>query len=125
MKDLAFLRISQEEGTVAGEMKNQVGESLKNQRRDGIMLHQMEISRDQNHQKIGMTLEVIIDEIEKEYPLERGMEKENIYIGRTQYDAPEIDHTVVVQSDLLHQPGDFIQVKITDGFDYDIVGVEV
>ena len=44
------------------------------------------------------------------------------YIGRTQYDAPEIDNTVIFRSDRKLMPGDFVKVNITDAFDYDLVG---
>jgi ribosomal protein S12 methylthiotransferase len=89
------------------------------------MLRQMEISRQLNQNKIGQTLEVIIDELDT---MTTDKEIENplfTYIGRTKYDAPEIDHSVLIQTHQSHEPGDIIKVLITDGFDYDIVGMEV
>jgi len=122
---LGVFAYSKEEGTLAGEMKGQIAEGVKSDRRDGIMMRQMEISRQLNQEKIGQLIEVIIDELDQE-----GLNHEQgkpmfTYIGRTKYDAPEIDHTVMIQSHKSHEPGDLIQVRITDGFDYDIVGLEV
>ena len=122
---LGVFAYSKEEGTPAGIMKNQIPERIKNERRDGIMLRQMEISRQTNQLKIGQTLEVIIDELDEQISCEGPKDAEVTYIGRTRYDAPEIDHTVLVQTSKKHKPGDLIQVRITAGFDYDIVGMEV
>ena len=57
-------------------------------------------------------MRVIIDE----------KDEDGAYIGRTQYDAPEIDNTVIFRSDRELKPGDMVNVKITDAFDYDLVG---
>ena len=57
-------------------------------------------------------MEVIVD----------GMDEEGAYLGRTQYDAPEIDNTVIYGSDRELAPGDMIKVYINDAFDYDLVG---
>ena len=88
------------------------------------MLRQMEISRELNQQKVGRVFETIIDEMEDEQEGSDEM-RGHTYIGRTRNDAPEIDHNVIVQSNQKHMPGDIIPVRITDSFDYDIVGVEV
>jgi hypothetical protein len=50
------------------------------------------------------------------------IDEEGAYIARTQYDAPEIDNTVIFKSDRELVPGDFVKVTITDAFDYDLVG---
>lgn len=122
---LGVFSYSKEEGTPAGGMKGQIPERVKNERRDGIMLHQMEISRQLNQKKIGQTLEVIIDELDSQ-TAEKDLDNPMLtYVGRSRYDAPEIDHTVLIQTHQSHKPGDIIQVLITDGFDYDIVGLEV
>ena len=89
------------------------------------MLRQIEISRQMNENKIGQRLEVIIDE-PGDTPFENTAGgKQYTYYGRTRYDAPEIDHTVLLSTPKGHQPGDLILVDITDGFDYDLVGTEV
>lgn len=122
---LGVFAYSREEGTPAGTMKGQIAERIKTDRRDGIMMRQMEISRQLNQQKIGQTLEVIIDESDSQMVDVPTKKPLFTYIGRTKYDAPEIDHTVLIQTHQFHEPGDLIQVLITDGFDYDIVGTEV
>jgi ribosomal protein S12 methylthiotransferase len=122
---LGVFAYSKEEGTPAGEMKGQIAERVKQARRDGIMMRQMEISRQLNQEKIGLMLEVVIDELDcQEFETNTEMLKYT-YIGRTKFDAPEIDHTVLIQTYKSHEPGDLIEVHITDGFDYDIVGLEV
>ena len=65
-----------------------------------------------NEAKVGQIFEVLVD----------GQDEEGAYIGRTQYDAPEIDNTVIFQAGQELAPGDMVKVMITDAFDYDIVG---
>ena len=76
---------------------------------------QQEISLSLNQEKIGMTFDVLVEEIDED----------GSYIGRTIYDAPEIDNGVLFTSEKSHVPGDFIRVLIQDAFDYDLTGVEV
>ncbi|HDR52666.1 MAG TPA: TRAM domain-containing protein, partial [Mariniphaga anaerophila] len=64
-----------------------------------------------NRQKIGQTYKVIIDRKEDDY-----------YVGRTEYDSPEVDGEVIVSSQKELQPGDFVMVKITGAEDYDLFG---
>ncbi|MFT9497026.1 TRAM domain-containing protein, partial [Anaerosolibacter sp.] len=54
--------------------------------------------------------------------VEEKLEEENVYIGRTIYDAPEIDGIVYFSSVLLLNPGDFVKVRITDALEYDLTG---
>ena len=112
---LGVFTYSQEENTVAGEMENQIDEEIKAERQDGIMRRQLDISLESNREKIGQTLEVLIDEIDED----------GSYIGRTEYDAPEIDNSVIFTSEKEHKIGEFAMVEITDAFDYDLVGREV
>ena len=109
---LGVFAYSREEGTVAGDMECQIDEAVKAARADSIMRRQIDISREINEGKIGNTIRVIVDE----------KDEDGAYIGRTQYDAPEIDNTVVFRSDETLKPGDMVNVKITDAFDYDLVG---
>lgn len=112
---LGVFAYSQEENTTAGEMEDQIDEEIKEQRLDGIMRRQLDISLELNREKIGRTLEVLIEE----------EDTEGSYIGRTRYDAPEIDNSVIFTSDSKHRPGDIVKVLIEDAFDYDLVGREV
>lgn len=109
---LGVFAYSQEEGTAAGEMNCQIDEDVKAERADCIMRRQMEISREINEAEVGNTIEVLVD----------GMDEEGAYIGRTCYDAPEIDNTVIFKSRGKLRPGDMVKVRITDAFDYDLVG---
>ena len=109
---LGVFAYSREEGTVAGDMENQIDEDVKAMRADAIMRRQLDISREINESKVGDTMTVMVD----------GTDEDGAYLGRTVYDAPEIDNTVIFTSDEELVPGDMIQVKITDAFDYDLVG---
>lgn len=107
---LGVFQYSQEEGTKAAKMKNQIVKKTKEKRYNKIMEIQQDISYNKNRNYIGKVIEVIIDErIEDEF------------LGRTVYDAPEIDNTVYVRGKNINI-GDIIKVKITDAFEYDLMG---
>lgn len=106
---------SAEEGTPAAERRDQIPQEIKEARRDALMRRQVEISLAVNRAKIGHTYEVLLDE----------QDEDGTWIGRTQYDAPEIDCSVLVQARRSHQSGDMIRVQVEDAFDYDLVGREV
>ncbi len=112
---LGVFTYSMEEGTAAAEMDNQIDEEVKSQRQDAIMRLQLEISLENNQSMIGKTLKVLVEE----------QDEEGAYIGRTEFDAPEIDNSVIFTSDKEHKAGDFVMVEITDAFDYDLAGKEV
>ncbi len=109
---LGVFAYSREEGTPAGEMPDQIDEDVKAARADSIMRHQVDISRAVNRIMVGTVQEVMVD----------GTDEEGAYLGRTQYDAPEIDCTVIFSSEQTLEHGDMVQVRITDAFDYDLVG---
>lgn len=109
---LGVFAYSREEGTVAGDMENQIDEDVKTMRADAIMRRQLDISREINESKVGDTMTVMVD----------GTDEDGAYLGRTVYDAPEIDNTVIFTSDEELVLGNMVQVKITDAFDYDLVG---
>lgn len=111
---LGVFAYSQEEGTPAGDREDQIDEETKAQRADEIMRHQVDISREVNQAKIGTVQQVLVE----------GMDEEGAWIGRTQYDAPEIDGSVIFSAGAgqpLHE-GAMASVRITDAFDYDLVG---
>lgn len=112
---LGVFAYSREEGTPAGEMENQIDEAVKEARLDAIMRRQLEISLAVNEAKIGKTFTVLVEE----------RDVDGSYIGRTAYDAPEIDDSVLFTSKRALKAGDFVQVQINDAFDYDLIGVEV
>lgn len=112
---LGVFAYSREEGTPAGEMENQIDEAVKEARLDAIMRRQLEISLAVNEAKIGKIFTVLVEE----------RDADGSYIGRTAYDAPEIDDSVLFTSKRALKAGDFVQVQINDAFDYDLIGVEV
>lgn len=112
---LGVFAYSQEEGTPAGDREDQISEEIRAERADSIMRMQLDISRECNDAKIGSIMDVIVD----------GTDEEGAYMGRTMYDAPEIDNTVIFSSDDNLRQGDFVKVQIMDAFDYDLVGVQV
>ncbi|MGN8764842.1 30S ribosomal protein S12 methylthiotransferase RimO [Hornefia butyriciproducens] len=112
---LGVFPYSREEGTVAAEMPDQIPEEIKQQRLDSIMMRQMEISLENNRSKLGQVLEVIVDETDED----------GSCIGRTRYDAPDIDNSVIFTPLREHCPGDIVNVEILEAFDYDLEGREV
>ena len=120
VEEMRFARLgvfaySQEENTVAGEMQDQIDEEIKEERLTGIMRAQLEISLESNKEKIGKTFKGLVEE----------RDEDGSYIGRTEFDAPEIDNSVLFTSHRQLNAGDFVDVLIEDAFDYDLVGTEV
>lgn len=106
-------KFSPVEGAPATEMADQVPEDVKEERFHRFMQLQQEISAERLKQKIGQTLDVIVDEIDNE-----GI------IGRTKADAPEVDGLVYIEN-LSGTPvkvGEFIKVTITHSDEYDLWG---
>jgi len=105
---------SKEEGTPAYEYKKHMPDKIKNQRLDEVMKLQQDISKQVNEHWLNKTLEVLIEE----------KQQGGMYVGRTQYDAPEVDGVVYVKGNNL-RPGSFVNVKITDTLEYDLAGEAV
>jgi len=103
---------SREEGTSAFNFKQQIPQKIKSQRFNALMSRQQIISQKINQKFLGKTVKVLIDE----------KEEGGTYLGRSQYDAPEVDGQVFVKSKRLLKPGDFVQVRITDTLEYDLIG---
>jgi len=109
---LGVFSYSHEEQTHAGELIDDVPEHIKKERVDEIMALQSQISWEINQQKVGNIYRCIFDRIEDKY-----------YVGRTEFDSPEVDNEVRVdatkyQIDL----GKFIQIKITKAEAFDLYG---
>ena len=117
VREVKFARLgvftySHEEDTYAGDnMQDIIPEEVKNARLGEIMEIQQEISLQQNIAKIGKTYKVLIDRIENDF-----------YIARTQYDAPEVDNEVIINSKKELDIGEFYNVKITDASEFDLYG---
>lgn len=104
---------SKEEGTAASNLEGQISEDIKIERFERLMELQMEISEDKLSGKVGKILEILIEE----------RVDEKTYIGRSKYDAPEIDTEVVITSDFPLEIFKFYNVKITDSSEYELMGV--
>lgn len=104
---------SKEENTKAYDFKGQIPAKVKHDRFDRLLLLQQNISFEKNKKRVGKKFEVLIEGKSKE--------KKGYYVGRTQYQAPEVDGVVFVKENNL-KIGDFVQVKITEALDYDLVG---
>ena len=103
---------SQEEGTPAGVMPGQIATRVKEQRRHRLMERQRDISSAYNQTLIGQRLQVLVDGFSDE---------EQMWEGRYEGQAPEIDGVVYVQSEHL-TPGMFVQVQVTEATEYDLIG---
>lgn len=102
---------SREEGTSGYELGDPVPAAEKQRRAQEIMEVQQEISYEKNQEKVGKVFQVIIDKKEA-----------GKYLGRTEFDSVEVDNEVVVQSAGKLPIGDFVNVRITKAYDYDLEG---
>jgi len=102
---------SHEEDTSAYLLNDNVPSAEKEARAQEIMEMQQEISLEKNEEKLGKIFKVIIDKKEA-----------GRYLGRTEFDSVEVDNEVIINSTKKLQPGDFVNVKITKAYDYDIEG---
>ncbi len=102
---------SHEEGTSGYNLMDDVPAAEKQKRAEEIMEVQQEISYEKNAEKVGKIFKVIVDKKEA-----------GRYLGRTEFDSVEVDNEVIIQSGKKLQPGQFVQVKITNAFDYDLEG---
>jgi ribosomal protein S12 methylthiotransferase len=103
---------SQEDGTFAHPLGDPVPQHVKEERRDAIMEAQREISRERNDRLVGRTLRVMIDSADG-----------GNAIGRSEWDAPEVDNEVIVQDSEGLVPGGLYNVTITDAEAYDLFAV--
>ena len=109
---LGVFTYSHEEGTYASKkFDDNIPAEIKQSRADEIMEIQQQISTDLNRQKTGQVFKVIIDRKESDF-----------FIGRTEFDSPEVDGEVFISSDFNLNIGEFVNVKITGNEDYDLFG---
>lgn len=102
---------SHEENTSAFGLIDDVSSEEKERRAQEIIGVQQDISFEKNQAFIGRELKVIVDKIEA-----------GRYLGRTEYDSVEVDNEVIIDTDESLTIGDFVQVKITEAFDFDLKG---
>ncbi len=109
---LGIFTYSHEENTHAYNAEDDVPEEVKRERADKIMELQSGISYELNQEKIGKTYKVLFDKVEGDY-----------FIGRTEFDSPEVDNEVLVKKENTYiRLGDFTNVKITNSDHYDLYG---
>ena len=108
---MSVRHVSTEEGTYSAKhYKDEIPQEVKQQRLDALMELQQEISADLSHRKIRQEFKVIIDRKEGDY-----------YIGRTQFDSPEVDPEVLINVENHRlRIGSFHRVKVYDADDFDL-----
>ena len=117
VRDMRFERMgafaySEEEGTYAARAyADSIPEQVKQDRLQQLMDLQERISQEIQNEKVGKTLRVIVDREDEDY-----------YVGRTQWDSPEVDPEVLISKTVPLTPGQFCQVKINDALPFELMG---
>ena len=116
LRDMRFERagvfaFSPEEGTPAYELPDDVPAEVKQERVDRLMEIQQDISLEINAQRVGKVEKVLIDRLEGDY-----------YVGRSQYDSPEVDDEILIPAQQVLEIGAFCQVRITQADFFDCYG---
>ncbi|SOE20960.1 SSU ribosomal protein S12P methylthiotransferase [Spirosomataceae bacterium TFI 002] len=106
---LGVFQYSHEDDTHSFSMPDDIDKLVKAERNDMIMELQQEISRELNDLKVGQTYKVLFDRKEGDY-----------FIGRTEFDSPEVDNEVLLHSSQYVGLGDFTNVKITKAEEFDL-----
>ena len=107
---------SREEDTAAYDMPDQIDEQIKLDRMDLLMREQLEINEQNNRQMIGKTVKVLCEDYD---PVS------GVHFGRSAADAPEIDGKIYFRSDKRIAPGSFVNVKLREVVDYDLIGIAI
>lgn len=110
---LGVFAYSAEEDTPAAEFPDQVPQEIKEARRDELMELQQEVAFDKARSMVGRVMEVMI---------EGKVADENIFVGRTYMDAPDVDGLIFVNADVSLMTGDFCRVKVIGAQEYDLIG---
>lgn len=109
---LGCFTYSHEENTTAFVLDDKIPDDVKQQRVEEIMAIQQQISWEKNQEKVGKIFRCIFDRKEGNY-----------FVGRTEYDSPDVDNTVLVPAENVYLSiGEFANVKITSAEDYDLIG---
>ena len=106
---LGIFTYSEEEGTGAAHLDDNIPRQVKDDRKNILLEIQHEISLDRNESFFGKTLKVLVDQ-----------EGENVSVGRTEYDSPEIDNIVHIQGKV--DKGNFVSVRIESANEYELIG---
>jgi len=118
VKEMRFERLgvftySHEENTHAFKLEDDVPAEVKQERANELMALQQQISTELNEAHLGKKMRVLIDRIEGDF-----------FVGRTEYDSPDVDNEVLISADYL-PVGEFIEVLITDTSDYDLFAIPI
>ena len=109
---LGVFTYSEEEGTLAEALKDNVPQDLKNERKDQILDLQASISSEKNHLMVGNTYKVLVDKT-----------GDSVSVGRTEFDSPEIDNIVHIKKSVPN--GEFINVKVESSNEFELIGSPV
>lgn len=110
---LGVFPYSQEEGTPAAAMPDQIPQEIKEARRDELMELQQEIVFEKNDAMCGRTVTAMV---------EGYLTDENVYVARTYADAPGVDGYLFIETQETLMSGDFVRVRITGALEYDLIG---
>ncbi|MGI6003142.1 MAG: 30S ribosomal protein S12 methylthiotransferase RimO [Lachnospiraceae bacterium] len=118
VKEMRFDRLgvftySPEDGTPAAAMADQIDEDVKEARRDELMLAQQQIAFEKADSRVGQVLSVFV---------EGRVPEDDVYVGRTYMDAPDVDGYIFFEADEELISGDIVRVRVTGARDYDLIG---
>ena len=114
-ENAGVFQYSQEEGTVAGAMENQIAPEIKENRYHELMALQAGISEDIHREREEAELEVLVE----------GFDEDNLAYGRSTHEAPDIDGTIFIENAEGLKVGDMIRVRILQGFTYEMVAERI
>ena len=114
-ENAGVFQYSQEEGTVAGAMENQIAPEIKENRYHDLMALQAGISEDIHREREEAELEVLVE----------GFDEDNLAYGRSTHEAPDIDGTIFIENAEGLKVGDMVRVRILQGFTYEMVAERI
>ena len=112
-ENAGVFKYSQEEGTVAGEMPNQIDEAVKEDRYHELMALQAEISEELHQELEGQELTVVVEGFDED--------DANLAVARSYREAPDIDGSIFIENAADLKIGQFVKVRIVQGFTYEMV----
>ncbi len=107
----AFAYCEEDDTYAARNLSDDIPDEIKQQRLDRVMAIQQHIALDSNQSKVGSVMRVLIDK-----------ENDDYYVGRTEFDSPEVDPEVLVEKTHILMSGEFVDVKITEALPYELIG---
>lgn len=110
----AFAYCEEDDTYAAKHLEDSVPQEVKEERLSRLMALQEQIALERNEEKVGRVLRVIVDREDADY-----------YVGRTEWDSPEVDPEVLIRKDVKLQRGEFYNVKIVDALPFELIGETV